>query len=377
MTNVIELAQKFVQYRSHSPQLFPVFSYLKTYLEADGFNVRLFDLENDNHAKTPGLFASMGQGGKHLLFAGHLDIAAPQAEEEWRYSPFGGTVDDGLLYARGICDMKGAVAGFISACESLTKEGGLPGRVSLLLSGDEEECGGHSVQKMLEQLTAEGEKFDFCIFGSPSNPKRLGEAIKIGARGSLWFEIKSFGRSGHPAYHAASQNPLHNLLDLLNKLKATALDNGNENFSPSTLQIMSLRSENGLYSNFPMTATAMVQILYNNNHRPENIVSWMQRNVSFAKGEFELKYEKDRNIYYNTPEREMSLLKEVIERASGIIPSCGTEGSSTSAGFISSYCPVIEFGLTNALVHRMNEAAKVEDIYLLEVIYRDFIKNYF
>ena len=72
MTNVIELAQKLVQYRSHSPQLFPVFSYLKTYLEADGFNVRLFDLENDNHAKTPGLFASMGQGGKHLLFAGHL-----------------------------------------------------------------------------------------------------------------------------------------------------------------------------------------------------------------------------------------------------------------------------------------------------------------
>jgi len=377
MTKVIDLAQNLVQYRSYSSRLSPVFTFVKNYLETRGFTVRLFSFAADRNEKIPGLYASLGSGGRHLLFSGHLDTAVLNNEKEWSCPPFAGSIHNGMLYARGICDMKGAVAGFISACENLAKEGEIPGKISLLLSGDEEKNGSSSIGQMMKQLATEGEKFDFCIFGSPSSSKKLGDVIKIGARGRMMFEIKSFGQSGHPAYHAVSRNPLNNMLDLLVKLKAAVLDSGNDDFGPSTLQVLSLRSDNNCSSTFPLSAVANVIVMYNTNHRPDDIISWMQRNVAFASGQFELKYENQKNAYYNNPEREINLLKEAVEATAGIVPACGTDGAATAAAIVSEYCPVVEFGLTGTLVNRINEAAAVDDIYLLEAIYRRFIKNYF
>lgn len=377
MSNVIHLAQKLVQYRSVGSQILPVFSFVQNYLQDKGFRVRLFEFKDKNGNPVPGLFATIGQGGRHLLFSGHLDVVSPGEENDWKYSPFNGYIKNGSLYARGISDMKGAVACFISACENLLPDKSFEGRVSLLLSGDDEKPCVNTIHQMLKQLTAEGEKFDFCLFGSPTNPKRLGEEIKIGARGDIVFEITSFGLSGHPAYHPGLSNPLHNLLDLLSKLKMAALDTGNENFGPTTLQVISVDTGNLENNVIPAMATAKVDVRYNTNHQPSDIIAWLQKNVIFSSGQFELKYEILNEAYYNYPEPEISLLKEVIEHATGFTPQCSTNGSSSSARYISGFCPVVEFGLTNNLVHRVNEMAKVDDLYLLEIIYSDFLKTYF
>lgn len=379
MSDVLQLAQKLVQYRSLGPEKLPVFTFLQKYLGKLGFNVRLFEFKDKNNNIIPGLFATVGEGERHFLFSGHLDVVSPGIENDWKYSPFNGSIKNGSLYARGICDMKGAVACFISACESLLsdKDKGLANRVSLLLSGDDEAPCVYTSRLMLEQLAGEGEKFDFCLFGSPTNPKRVGDEIKIGARGDILFEITSFGPSGHPAYHPGLGNPLHNLLDLLAKIKMTALDTGNENFGPTTIQVISVDTNNQENNVIPSSATAKVDVRFNTSHQTNDIISWVQKNVIFSSGQFELKYEVLNEAYYNHPDAEISLLADVIEHSTGYAPVCSTNGSSSSARYISNYCPVVEFGLTNTLVHRVNEAAKVEDIYLLEIIYRDFLKSYF
>ncbi|MFR2533097.1 MAG: hypothetical protein ACLS9L_05810, partial [Alphaproteobacteria bacterium] len=155
---------------------------------------------------------------------------------------------------------------------------------------------------------------------------------------------------------------------------ADALDTGNEKFGPSTVQVISVETENREDGVIPSRASAKVNICFNTNHRMEDVVSWVQKNVIFSSGQFELKYDLRHPGYYNYPEREIKLLQQAVEHSTGMLPHCGTAGAASSASALVQLCPVIEFGLVNALMHRVNESAKVEDIYLLEIIYKDFIR---
>lgn len=146
VTDVIQLAQKLVRFQSFGGQIEPVFDYLHAALSGHGFNVRLLDCTEAG--PSPVLYAAAGEGKGGLLFAGHLDVASPGTEADWKNGAFAGEIKNGSLCARGICEMKGAVAAFVGACEQLLSAGELRGRVGILLSGDEEssvprglECG--------------------------------------------------------------------------------------------------------------------------------------------------------------------------------------------------------------------------------------------
>ena len=372
VTDVIQLAQKLVRFQSFGGQIEPVFDYLHAALSGHGFNVRLLDCTEAG--PSPVLYAAAGEGKGGLLFAGHLDVASPGTEADWKNGAFAGEIKNGSLCARGICEMKGAVAAFVGACEQLLSAGELRGRVGILLSGDEESSVPRGLECGAKYLLQKGESYDCCLYGSPTNPKKLGEEIKIGSRGEIVFEITSFGASGHPGSHSAQGNSLHNLLDLLCKIKADALDTGNEKFGPSTVQVISVETENREDGVIPSRASAKVNICFNTNHRMEDVVSWVQKNVIFSSGQFELKYDLRHPGYYNYPERELKLLQQAVEHSTGMLPHCGTAGAASSASALVQLCPVIEFGLVNALMHRVNKSAKVEDIYLLEIIYKDFIR---
>ena len=114
----------------------------------------------------PALYASIGQGKKHFLFSGHLDVVPAGDFSKWRFSPFAAEIADGVLYGRGIADMKGGVAAFVIAVIDFIKARNFDGQISLLLASDEETASIETTKKTLEILARRGEKFDF----SPVQP---------------------------------------------------------------------------------------------------------------------------------------------------------------------------------------------------------------
>jgi succinyl-diaminopimelate desuccinylase len=57
----------------------------------------------------------------------------------------------------------------------------------------------------------------------------------------------------------------------------------------------------------------------------------------------------------------------------GKAPEFSTTGGTSDARFLSRICPVVEFGLCNATMHKLDEAVAIPDLYALADIYADII----
>jgi succinyl-diaminopimelate desuccinylase len=228
-TDPLPLAQALIRCASVTPADAGAQEVLAGALAALGFTVtrlRFGEIEN--------LFARTGTGGPHFCFAGHTDVV-PAGAASWSAAPFAGELRDGVLYGRGACDMKGAIAAFVAACAAHLQAGPPRGSISLLITGDEEGLAVDGTARVLGWMAANGQIPDFCLVGEPSNPSRLGETIKIGRRGSLNAVITVHGIQGHTAYPQRADNPVHRLLRALAALTAAPLDAGSARFEPSTL----------------------------------------------------------------------------------------------------------------------------------------------
>ena len=186
----------------------------------------------------------------HICFAGHTDVV-PVGAGGWRSDPFGGEVRDGVLYGRGACDMKGAIAAFVSGVTQHLERGTPRGSISLLITGDEEGPATDGTVKVLEWMRANDQVPDFCLVGEPTCPVRLGDMIKIGRRGSVNMKIEVHGTQGHVAYPHRADNPVHRLIQVLVALTSAPVDAGTDWFEPSTLQVTSIDVGNGATNVIP------------------------------------------------------------------------------------------------------------------------------
>ena len=229
MIDPVALAQALIRCPSVTPADAGALSVVAGALSGLGFAVTPLEFGG-----TPNLHARLGTAGPHLCFAGHTDVVPAGDAAAWSAGPFAGTERDGLLYGRGACDMKGAVAAFIAAAAA---HGPPNGSVSLLITGDEEGPATGGTVRVLEWMAAHGHVPDFCLVGEPTNPSALGEVIKIGRRGSLNATITVHGVQGHVAYPDRADNPIHRLLRALSALTGDPLDAGTDWFEPSSLQV--------------------------------------------------------------------------------------------------------------------------------------------
>jgi acetylornithine deacetylase/succinyl-diaminopimelate desuccinylase-like protein len=214
----VALASALIRCPSVTPDEGGALDVLERTLTPLGFRCRRMPFESATSPRVDNLWAVRGSdNGPHLCFAGHTDVVPPGASADWRYGPFEPKVTDGFLYGRGAADMKGAIACFVAAAaQFLTRQdGGFAGRISLLITGDEEGPAVNGTKRMLETLAAEGERIDACVVGEPTNPERLGEMIKIGRRGSMTGQLTVHGVQGHTAYPQRADNPVHRLLRML------------------------------------------------------------------------------------------------------------------------------------------------------------------
>lgn len=360
--NPLPLARALIRCASVTPADEGAQGVLARALEGLGFAVHHLPF-----GTTPNLFARLGEGGPHLCFAGHTDVVP--AGEGWSADPFGAEVRDGVLIGRGACDMKGAIAAFVAAVAGHVAAGRPRGSISLLITGDEEGPATDGTVRVLEWMAAHGHIPDLCLVGEPTNPAELGEVVKIGRRGSLNARLVVHGIQGHAAYPHRADNPVHRLVRALAALTAAPLDAGTEWFEPSTLQITGVDVGNPATNVIPASATARLNIRFNDLHTGAALREWLRATVAQYAERFELDVSISGEAFLTRPGETVNRLCAAIAGSSGRRPRLDTGGGTSDARFVARYCAVAEFGLVGATIHQVDERVPVEEVRALARIY--------
>jgi succinyl-diaminopimelate desuccinylase len=369
-TDPVPLAQALIRCRSVTPEDAGAQGVLAVALEALGFRVTRL-----RYGAVENLFARIGDDAPHLCFAGHTDVV-PAGADGWRHDPFGGAVEEGVLYGRGACDMKGGVAAFVAAAATHLQAGAPAGSISLLITGDEEGVATDGTVRVLDWMAAQGQVPDFCLVGEPTCPVRLGDVVKIGRRGSLNARIVVHGVQGHVAYPHRADNPAHRLVRALAALTAAPLDAGSDWFEPSSLQITSIDIANKATNVIPASASAALNIRFNDRHSGASLSAWLRAVLAQHAERFDLDIAISGESFLTKPGPLVDTLRGAITRVTGIEPKLDTGGGTSDARFIARFCPVAEFGLIGATMHQVDECVPVEELRDLARIYAGVLDDF-
>ncbi len=363
LTDPAALAEALIACPSITPATGAVFDVLEAMLVPLGFAVeRFLDGEGEN-APVENLLAVRGTGaGPHLAFAGHLDVVPPGAG--WTGDAFTPRRHGGLLYGRGAVDMKGSIACFVAA---LARAQSVPGTVSLLITGDEEGDAEHGTRALMAHMAARGVRPDLCIVGEPTSVHRLGDTIKIGRRGSVNMWISVDGIQGHVAYPHLARNPISPLVRILAAIEAIELDQGTDWFQPSNIEITDLHVGNPATNVIPSKASARLSIRFNDLHTGPVLIERIRAIVEGEGGRLEAKVSGE--AFLTRPGALSALVSDAIQAETGLAPELSTSGGTSDARFLCALCPVVEFGLVNATMHKLDEAVAIADLEQLAAIY--------
>jgi succinyl-diaminopimelate desuccinylase len=356
------LARELIRADSVTPARGAVFDVLANALTPIGFHVERFVEGEAPDGPVENLLATRPGRGRHLAFAGHLDVVPPG--DGWSDSPWSGTVRGGLLYGRGAVDMKGAVAAFVAAAATSDL-----GPLSLIVTGDEEGPATYGTPRLIERMAERGVSPDLCLVGEPTCVARLGDTVKIGRRGSvnIWIDVP--GRQGHVAYPHLADNPIPRLIAALSAIHAIVLDHGNAWFQPSNIETTDLHVGNVAANVIPARASARISIRFNDAHTGAQLAARIEAVVRHHAPGAEVTAKVSGEAFLTPPGALSTLVADAIRGQTGITPELSTTGGTSDARFLSRLCPTIEFGLVNATMHQVDEAVSVDDLHALAAIY--------
>jgi succinyl-diaminopimelate desuccinylase len=376
----IALARDLLRCPSVTPAEGGALSLLGTVLTGAGFAVERVAFSEPGTDDVENLYARIGSGSPHLMFAGHTDVVPPGDEARWRHAPFGGDIADGTLYGRGAVDMKGAIACMLAAVLDRLAAGQPNGSISFLITGDEEGIAVNGTAKLLKWAAARGETFDHCILGEPTNPEHVGDMIKIGRRGSLNGTLVVPGTQGHVAYPALADNPVRRIVAIMSAVMAEPLDAGSAHFDPSNLEFTSVDVGNRTVNVIPAEARARFNIRYNDRHTRDGLKALVEaRAAAGAKGgRFHIAWDpSNAHAFVTAPGPFVDLVSAAVAEVTGRKPVLSTSGGTSDARFIREYGPVVEFGLVNRTMHGINECVATTDLVALTAVYRKILDRYF
>ncbi|PLW75800.1 succinyl-diaminopimelate desuccinylase [Cohaesibacter celericrescens] len=387
MTNApsaLDIARKLVQCPSVTPEEGGALAYLDTLLSPVGFQVHRPVFSESGTPDVENLFAKLSHGkGPHLVFAGHTDVVPTGDEGLWTLPPFSGEVKEGMLYGRGTADMKGGIAAFSAAVLQYLAEHGEPeGSISFLITGDEEGPATNGTVKLLQWAADKGEHFSDAIVGEPTNPDAMGDAIKIGRRGSLSGTITVTGHQGHVAYPHLAHNPVTIMAQIVSKISAAVLDHGTDHFQPTNLEFISIDVGNEAWNLIPKKATARFNVRHNDLWDAQKLSDFVMKNAKdcIPSSDFDVTLgliPSNADAFLTRSDTLIQSFSESVKKITGRTPEHSTDGGTSDARFIKNYCPVIEFGLVGKTMHMIDEHIAVDDLKTLTDIYYDFLMRYF
>lgn len=387
MTDALSIARDLIRCPSVTPADAGALGVLEKALNEAGFTCYRVTFSEPGTADVDNLYARIGTEGPHISFAGHTDVVPPGDESAWSVGAFSGEVRDGFLHGRGAVDMKGGIACSVAAVlEHLAANDGKPrpdgtGSISFLITGDEEDVSINGTIKLLKWAAERGETFDHCVLGEPSNVETLGDTIKVGRRGSQSGTLYVDGVQGHVAYPHRAANPVPDIARLIVAISDEPLDHGSAQFQASNLEFTSVDVGNKANNVIPGEARAKFNIRYNDNHTQASLRELVETRLTKACGNrirARIVWEpSNSNVFVTKPGPFTDLAVSAIEEVTGRKPELSTSGGTSDARFISSYCPVIEFGLVGQTMHQVNERVPVKDLEKLTQVYRGILTRYF
>jgi succinyl-diaminopimelate desuccinylase len=373
-SKALSYAQQLIACESVTPATGAVFDTLEAMLTPMGFAVERFiagaDDPNSAHGgPVENLFAIRGKAGRHFAFAGHVDVVPPG--NGWASNPFTPEIRGDLLHGRGAVDMKGSIAAFVAAVEKIQKDAGI---ISLIITGDEEGPAIHGTRALIEHMQARGSIPELCLVGEPTSVNRLGDMMKVGRRGSVNIWITVEGTQGHVAYPHLADNPIPKLVAILSEIDAITLDDGTEFFQPSNIEVTDIHVGNPATNVIPTKAEARLSIRFNDLHSGEELV---ERILAIVEPRGSLRAMISGEAFLTPPGELSETVTAVVSEVIGGPPEASTTGGTSDARFLSKICPVVEFGLCNATMHKLDEAVAIADLETLTEIYRQVMMRVF
>jgi succinyl-diaminopimelate desuccinylase len=362
----LALAQELIRKPSVSPEDHGCLELIGARLAALGFR-----LERMPFGPVENLWALRGSERPVLCFAGHSDVVPTGPREEWRTDPFEPVIKHGVLYGRGAADMKSGLAAMITAAERfLARHPDHRGALAFLLTSDEEGPSVDGTRRVMEILEQRGEKIDLCIVGEPTSTDALGDTVKIGRRGSLSGKLTVHGVQGHVAYPHLADNPVHAAAPALAELATRVWDKGNEYFQPTTFQISNINAGTGAPNVIPGELKARFNIRFSTEQSVEKLQQTITDVLNRHKVNYTLEWFVSGLPFFTPPGKLSDAVVRAVEEQTGRKPTLSTTGGTSDGRFIApTGAQVVELGVINASIHKVNENVRVADIGALSRMY--------
>jgi succinyl-diaminopimelate desuccinylase len=336
-----------------------------------------FQCETIASGDVTNLWARRGKAQPLLVFAGHTDVVPTGPLERWSSDPFIPTHRDGKLYGRGAADMKTSLAAMVVAVEEFVAANpNHKGSIGFLITSDEEGPAIDGTVIVCNQLKARGEHMDYCVVGEPTSVNQIGDTIKNGRRGTMSGKLIIKGIQGHIAYPQLAKNPIHLAMPALAELAAIEWDQGNEYYLPTSWQMSNIHAGTGASNVIPGECI----VDFNFRFATSSTVEGLQKGVHSVLDKHGLDYDLKWTVGglpFLTPRGSLSdALSSAIKAETGIDTELSTTGGTSDGRFIAQICPqVVEFGPTNASIHKIDEHIAVSEIEPLKNIYRGTLEN--
>ncbi len=375
--DVITLTKALVAKRSITPEDAGCQPMLAKLLEEAGFTVshhRFGEVDNfiATHVGDP------NHAHPHLMWIGHTDVVPSGPEDRWSSPPFEPTIVDGHLVGRGVADMKGSDAAMVLAlCDFVKAQPKHPGRVSLVITSDEEGPAVDGIRALVPHLKEQGLWPDACLVGEPSSHRQLGDQIRIGRRGSIQAVLTIQGKQGHTAYALPEDNPVHRAGALIQALGALRFDDADGAFDNTRLQISNIHAGTGADNVSPGELVLHFNIRNNPMSPADQLHTQIKALIeSHDPGPWDLSWRVSAEPFGPCRGPFLEGVVGACERVLGISPKLDTGGGTSDGRFFGPHgVPVIEVGPVNATIHQIDERLAVSDLEKLPGLYRAMMEG--
>ncbi len=370
---MIEFLQDLLRIKSISPKDMGCFDLIERELAQHDFKC-----ERINYLNVENLYASYGDKGKLFCFLGHTDVVPSGPEDKWKYPPFSATIEDDILYGRGVADMKASVVAFVEAAkEFILLSEGINFRLAILLTSNEEGTSKDGfIDRIIEKMMRDNEIIDFCLVGEPTSSVKVADCARIGRRGSLGGHLKILGKQGHIAYPEKVINPILQSGDLISKLNEKVWDNGNDAFDPTSFQISNINAGTGAHNVVPGELELTFNFRFSTESTEKSLKSQFKSILDELKLNYELSWDLNGTPYYT----EESFFKDVVcsstKEVTGYIPELNAKGGTSDGRFVAKMdTEIIELGPVNSSIHQIDEHIKISELWTLKDIYKNILVN--
>ena len=371
---VIELLTKLIKFKSVTPDASGCQKYIDNYLSESSFKT-----EYKKYDSVQNMISTYGKGAPCLAFIGHTDVVPSGDIAKWESDPFELTKKNDLLVGRGTSDMKGGIACFMQAVGEFIQENeSFDGSIKLILTGDEEGDAINGIRKLVDSNVFKENELDFCLVGEPSSSDKIGDVIRNGRRGSITGHLILHGIQGHVAYPEKAENPIHISSKIISEFLDIKFDNGNEHFPPTSFQISNINSGTGVDNVIPGNIKIAFNIRYSTETNHDEIKSIIINILDNNNAKYDITWKHSGEPYLTTNHEFIDICKDSIREKTNINTLISTNGGTSDGRFMAKVCKqVVELGLTNRSIHKINECVKEDDLRILVEIYKNILSKIF